>query len=144
MRKTLSAAGVTLTLLAALAVVLSLIALPKRLAFDAGENYVFYLGDTSKDCRTVYASARTAPTLRLALNGINGESTSYRTLDAEEFIGSLGGEIVFTEELSDSFNYYCRAPLPYRVIICGEEINLHVCVKEDGVTVASPVIFGGY
>ncbi len=144
MRKTLGAAGVLFTLIAALAVVFALTALPKRLAFDAGENYVFYLGDTSKNCRTVYANAQTAPALRLTLSGINGESTTYGTLDAEEFISSLGGEIIFTEELSDSFNYYCRAPLPYKVTIDGKEINLHVCVKKEGVTVASPVIFGGY
>ena len=60
------------------------------------------------------------------------------------FLRKVGGEIVFVEELSDSVNYYCRADLPYSVNLYGEEINLHICVKQSGVKIASPIIFGGY
>ena len=56
----------------------------------------------------------------------------------------MGAEIIFTEELSDSVNYYCKANLPYKVKLYGEEINLHISVRENGVKVASPIIFGGY
>ena len=51
---------------------------------------------------------------------------------------------MFSEELSDSVNYYCTADLPYAVTINGQVINLHICVRADSVKVASPIIFGGY
>lgn len=57
---------------------------------------------------------------------------------------TVNGEIVFCEKLSDSVNYYCKADLPYSVELYGKTINLHVCIRKDGVKVASPIIFGGY
>ena len=65
-------------------------------------------------------------------------------LDIDGFLSEVNGEIVFCEELSDSVNYYCTADLPYSVELYGREINLHICVRDDGVAVGSPIIFGGY
>ena len=81
---------------------------------------------------------------RLALKDVCGECAYYSQFDLEEFLSSVGGEVVFCEQLEDSVNYYCKADLPYSVKLYGEEINLHVCVKSEGVKVASPIIFGGY
>lgn len=133
----------TLLLTAVSFVLFSLVALPRQLLFDGGESYTFYVGDTSKNCKVVTVTENAALT-KLTLSGVCGEAATYASLDAEAFIAEIGGEIVFTETLSDSVNYYCAAPLPYSVTLYGKEINLHVCVKESGVTVASPMIFGGY
>lgn len=122
---------------------LALAVLPKRLAFNGADGYTFYVGDTSKDCRVVTAENNPEFT-RLTLSGVCGEAATYKEFDLDAFLLSVGGEIKFTEELSDSVNYYCSANLPYEINLYGEEINLHVCVKADGVTVASPIIFGGY
>ena len=54
------------------------------------------------------------------------ESTVYSEFDLDGYLSSVGGEVIFVEELSDSVNYYCKANLPYSVILYGEEINLHV------------------
>ena len=75
---------------------------------------------------------------------VRGEATSYPSLDIEKFLERTGGEILFEERLSDSVNYYCSADLPYSVQLYGKTVNLHICVRDDGVTVGSPVIFGGY
>lgn len=144
MRKMRSAAIIALTLAAALFLIVSLTVLPERLAFSGGDSYCFYLGDTSKNCRVVTADRDSAALTRLTLSGVCGESATFSSLDLDEFLQSVDGEILFTEEMSDSVNYYCKARLPYSVTLYGEDINLHVCVKESGVTVASPIIFGGY
>ena len=93
--------------------------------FAEGESYTFFCGDTSKNCRIVTAE-RGAAVCGLLLDDVCGESTTY------------------CEELSDSVNLYCSADLPYSVTLYGEEVNLHICIKQDSVTVASPIIFGGY
>ncbi|MDE7380257.1 MAG: hypothetical protein K2N14_04310 [Clostridia bacterium] len=133
-----------ITLLAAVITSVAFTVLPDRLAFKGGDSYRFYVGDTSRNCREVLADPASAPLTRLTLQKVCGESTHFASLDAESFIEKMGAEIVFEEELSDSYNYYCTADLPYSVTLYGKTINLHVCVKESGVTVASPIIFGGY
>jgi hypothetical protein len=110
--------------------------------FEGGGNYTFFVGDTSKDCKIVTSSCPVIS--KLSLKNINGECAYYSNVDPFQLIDSLGGTIIFTEELSDSVNYYCSAPLPYSVELYGKTINLHVSVKADEVTAASPIIFGGY
>ena len=128
MRKLRSALIAAFTFAAAVTVILLIAVLPNRLAFDGGESYSFFIGDTSKDCRVVTCGGGEAAIKRLTLNGVCG----------------VNGEVLFKEELSDSVNYYCKADLPYSVTLYGRQVNLHVCVKSEGVTVASPIIFGGY
>ena len=111
--------------------------------FEEGESYTFFCGNTSADCRVVTVKDGAALSL-LALDDVCGESTTYPTLDIEEFLESVNGEVVFCERLSDSLNLYCTADLPYSVELYGTQINLHICLKQEGVMVASPIIFGGY
>ena len=144
MRAIKNSLAVILTLICALGLIAALTLLPRRLAFDGGESYTFFLGDTSKDCKTVSCSGGNAGFTRLTLRGVCGESATYASLDIEEFLQSVNGNIVFCERLEDSVNYYCTASLPYSVTLYGREINLHVCIKENGVTVGTPIIFGGY
>lgn len=124
-------------ILAALALV------PVKLCFESGKSYTFFCGDSSKNCREVTANANAA-LVKLTLENVCGECTVYDSFDLDKYLESVNGEIIFTEKLSDSVNYYCKADLPYSVNLYGEEINLHVSVKADGVKVASPIIFGGY
>ena len=114
-----------------------------NLCFDGAESYTFFCGDTSKNCHEVQVNGN-AKLRKLALNDICGESAEYSKFDFDSFLNQVNGEVVFVEELSDSVNYYCKADLPYSVTLYGEEINLHICVKSDGVKVGSPIIFGGY
>ncbi|HIR39370.1 MAG TPA: hypothetical protein IAB90_03205 [Candidatus Coproplasma stercoripullorum] len=111
--------------------------------FAEGESYTFFCGDTSRDCRIITVESGAA-LKKLTLRDINGESTAYPELDIAEFLDEVNGQIIFTEELTDSTNYYCSANLPYSVELYGKQINLHICVKEGQTIVASPIIFGGY
>lgn len=133
-----------LTVTLAAGVVLAGVALlPDNLCFKNAEKYKFFCGNSSMQCREVEAD--TNPSLvKLTLSDVCGESAFYGTLDIPKFLASVQGEIVFTESLSDSVNFYCTANLPYKVTLYGKEINLHICVKDSGVFVASPIIFGGY
>lgn len=127
----------------AAAVCAAVVALPKKTAFECGDTYTFYVGRTSSDCRIITVDDN-AELLYLTLKDVCGEATTFSSLDVEAFLKDVNGEVLFKEELSDSVNYYCSADLPYSVELYGREVNLHICVKEDGVTVASPIIFGGY
>ena len=113
------------------------------LCFDEGESYTFYCGNTSADCTVVTVSGNAA-LKKFTLKEVCGEATTYLQLDIADFLQSVDGEILFEERLSDSVNYYCSASLPYSVTLYEQEVNLHICVKESGVMVASPIIFGGY
>ena len=113
------------------------------LCFDEGESYTFYCGNTSADCTVVTVNGNAA-LKKLTLKEICGEATTYTQLEISAFLQSMGGEVLFEERLSDSVNYYCSANLPYSVRLYGQEVNLHICVKDTGVMVASPIIFGGY
>lgn len=132
-----------LTAAAALLTVLAFAVLPPRVCFDGGENYVFYCGESSADCREVRVSFN-ADVERLLLSDVCGESAEYENFDLESFLKKVNGKVIFKETLSDSVNYYCAADLPYSVELYGHEINLHVCVKGNRARAASPIIFGGY
>lgn len=113
-----------------------------NLCFSGGENYTFFCGDTSKNCKEITVNN---PTLyRLTLSNVCGESTTYKKFDLQTFLSSVNGKVVFKEELSDSTNYYCTANLPYSITLYGEKINLHISIKKEEVKVGSPIIFGGY
>ena len=114
-----------------------------EMCFKEAESYTFFCGDTSKNCREVSAEGN-VKLKKLTLSDICGESAEYSKFDFESFLKSVNGEVIFVETLSDSVNYYCKADLPYSVTLYGTEINLHICVKESGFKVGSPIIFGGY
>ena len=132
-----------ITILCAALIVLAIAVFPSRVCFEGGENYTFYCGTSSADCKEVRPTFN-AEIERLLLADVCGESVEYKNFDLKAYLKKVNGKIMFTEELSDSVNYYCTADLPYSVDIGGYKINLHVCVREDGVKVASPIIFGGY
>ena len=130
-------------ILSAMILIVALAALPDRLCFKGGEGYTFFCGTSSADCREVTVESGAALT-RLSLTEVCGECTVYKDFDMESFLKSVNGKVVAAEYLSDSVNYYCTADLPYSVNLYGQKINLHICLREDGAKVASPIIFGGY
>lgn len=144
MRRTKNAIKTLAAVIAAAIIALALIILPQRLAFRGGDYYSFYVGNTSKNCRVVTASGDKAALTRLTLNGVCGESATYCSFDWQAYLEKVNGKVLFTEELTDSVNYYCEANLPYSVELYGKTVNLHICVKDGSVTIGTPIIFGGY
>ncbi|MBO5328733.1 MAG: hypothetical protein J6B04_06135 [Clostridia bacterium] len=130
-------------LIAAAIICLSLSSLNKKVCFNGATNNVFYCGNTSKTCKEVKLETPLCFALLLGEN-VCGESAEYEELNVNEFLDKVNGKIVFCERLLDSVNYYCKADLPYSVNLYGEEINLHICVKQSGIKVGTPIIFGGY
>lgn len=137
-------ATLLLTIALSALVLCAIYTLPNRLLFSGGDSYRFYLGDTSLNCKEVFADGDNAQLTRLTLSNVNGESATYQSLDIKKFLKTVDGKVMFKEEVDGCVNYYCKANLPYSVSLYGEKINLHICIKEEGVTVASPIIFGGY
>ncbi|MDE7257345.1 MAG: hypothetical protein K2N50_05270 [Clostridia bacterium] len=144
MRRLRGVAVLLFTALAAVIIICLVGALPNRLVFKGGNRYTFYVGNTSKNCRVVSCSVAEAGLTRLTLQGVCGESVTFSRLDIDEFLKSVNGEIIETQPLDDSVNYYCKADLPYSIELFQTSINLHICVREDSVIVGSPIIFGGY
>lgn len=108
-----------------------------------GENYTFFTGKSSQSCQIIKAS--TSPALcKLFLTDVCGELATYKNLDVDDFFQKTDATVVFIERLFDSTNYYCTANMPYAITLYGQQINLHICVKDDVVLVGSPIIFGGY
>ncbi|MDE6586372.1 MAG: hypothetical protein K2K80_06815 [Clostridia bacterium] len=137
--------AVKLTILSIIAIALlaCVCVLHNRLCFDGGENYTFYCGTSSKDCKVVTAQYSAAAE-RLLLKNVCGESIEADFHGLESILEKYDGKVVFEEEFSDGVNYYCSANLPYSVYLNGQEINLHVCVRGDRAKIGSPIIFGGY
>lgn len=134
----------TLTLTALAAVIIAAVSVfPHGPVFKNGSGYTFYCGDGSSNCRIVTVESGAA-VKRLTLKDVCGESTVYENADIDSLLKEFDAKIVFSEELSDSVNYYCKADLPYSVNLYGTEINLHVSVRGNTARVASPIIFGGY
>ena len=144
MRRLRGVAVLLFTVLAAVLIICLVGALPDRLVFKGGDRYTFYVGNTSKNCREVNCNSTEAGFTKLTLQGICGESATFSSLDVDGFIKSVNGEIVETQEIDGSVNYYCKADLPYSIELFGTTINLHICVREGSVKVGSPIIFGGY
>ncbi len=136
-------AKVIITFISAILLITAISVFPQRLCFKQGENYTFYCGTSSSDCKEVTVTDNAAKE-RLFLKNVCGESTVYNEIDIQDFLNSVNGEILFTEKLSDSVNYYCSANLPYSVNINGKTVNLHISVRGNATKVASPIIFGGF
>lgn len=133
----------SITALSAALIIFAISALPPKICFNGGFNYVFYCGTSSADCKVVRADDN-AKLTRLFLNDVCGEGAEFKELDIDDFLSDIGGEIIFSESAAGITNYYCSANLPYSVTVDGVEINLHIAVCEDSVKVGTPIIFGGY
>ena len=131
-----------LSLLAAV-IICAVTVYPEKPCLEGGASYTFYCGTSSSDCTEITVTENIA-FKKLCLKNVCGESTTYENCSVSEILEKFGGKVIFTEELSDSVNYYCTANLPYSVDLYGTKINLHVSVKGNTEKVATPIIFGGY
>lgn len=138
------AVKIILTLALATLSLFSVTALLHAPVFGKAEQYRFYIGDTSKNCKEIVTTYTQACVTKPFLTQLNGESVTVRNIDLQELLSKVDGEILFCERLEDSVNYYCHANLPYSITLYGKQVNLHVCIKKDEVIIASPIIFGGY
>ncbi len=129
--------------LSAAFILFAIAALPDKICFNGGDNYVFYCGTSSSDCKIIRADNNAGVT-RLFLKNVCGESAEFEKLDIDEFLKKVGGQVLFTESAAGITSYYCSARLPYSVVLDGEKINLHIAVCENSIKVGSPIIFGGY
>lgn len=119
----------------------------ERTVFEGGDGYTFYLKSTSSKAKTMVCPTEWAAAYRFFVRSeLTGESTVYPTGDALSLIARYDGEVRFIEEAAGVTSYYCRSPrMKGSVSLYGEEINLHVAVREDGsVCIGTPIIFGGY
>ena len=123
-------------------IIFAVAVLPQTVCFNGGDNYIFYCGTSSADCKEVRTD--NAKFTRLFLQNICGESAEFEELNIEEFLSSVEGQVIFSESVAGITSYYCSANLPYSVILDGYEINLHIAVSQTRVKVGSPIIFGGY
>lgn len=117
--------------------------LPPRVCFSDGENHMFICGTSSADCVEVKPLIN-AEAERLFLKNVCGESAEYPDFDMQSYLKKVGGKILFCERTEDSVNYYCSAKLPYSVQLKGQTVNLQICVRENGIKLGTPIIFGGY
>jgi len=108
-------------------------------AFETGDGYTFYYGTSSSAAMKTVSYAAVVP------QGVRGESTVYPKRCAKEIVKRYRAEVLFTEEVCGTVNYYCYSPcLPYGVELCGKTVNLHVAENAEQTAVGSPVIFGGF
>lgn len=111
-------------------------------AFEKGESYTFYLGESS--------SARAVPSRspvldKLTLGGVGGESAVYDGDRYEALKSRYGAVLLFSEEAGGVRNYYLYSPfLGEPLFLNGYGVNLHIAVRGGKTAAGTPVIFGGY
>ncbi|MBQ4098190.1 MAG: YwmB family TATA-box binding protein [Clostridia bacterium] len=80
-------------------------------------------------------------------SGIKSESADIKlnAFNLKEFLDVYDAETVFIEKTEAGVSYYAYSnKIKYKKIIDGKKINLHINISNDGVTVGSPIIFGGF
>jgi len=112
---------------------------------QAGER-TFYLYSASSQAEL----RRTVSACELVF--VEGESVEYTLAPsadenemAREILRTLGGELLFEENVCGVRSYYAYAPDLYDAVgLKGARVNLHIAVKDGKIAVGSPLIFGGY
>ena len=76
---------------------------------------------------------------------LKGERVEVAERELGALLEKYGASVVFCEEFVDGVSYYCYSPtLKTPILIGGKFVNLQIVVKESGVVLGSPVVFGGY
>ena len=83
----------------------------------------------------------------LMQDNIKGESCSF--VDSEfnlhSFLNEYGAKLVKVECVNEQVSYYAFSPnIKYSQNLFGKKINLHVSIKNDRITVGSPLIYGSF
>ncbi len=80
-------------------------------------------------------------------SGIKSESFNLNADDFNltDFLSVYDAETICIEKTEAGVSYYAYSnKIKYKKIIDGKEINLHINISNDSVTVGSPIIFGGF
>ena len=81
------------------------------------------------------------------ISGVKSESFSLETDDFNltDFLNAYNAKTVFVEKTEAGVSYYAYSKkIKYKKTINGKEINLHINISNEKVTVGSPIIFGGF
>lgn len=116
-----------------------------RLSFLHGER-AYYLDSASS--QSLIKSKLTA----WDIFRVQGESVCFTIDEREEkevyarsLVKSLGGKILFIEEIDDTISFYAYIPTWGKGIsINGRKVNLHIAVSAQICKVGTPIIFGGF
>ena len=118
-----------------------------RLSFLQGER-TYYLDSASS--QSLIKTQLTA----WDLFRVHGESVCFTIEEREEkdgfarsLVESLGGAILFIEEMDNTISFYAYIPTwGNGISINGRKVNLHIAVSKEnsGCKVGTPIIFGGF
>lgn len=110
-------------------------------AFGEGEQYTFYLGESS----SAQAVTSRSPSAKLFLGGVKGESVTYSGDRYQEFCNKWRATLRFSEQAGGTTSYYLYSDrLGEGILLGGEEVNLQIAVDGEHTVVGTPLIFGGW
>jgi len=107
------------------------------------DTYELYLYDSSSNAVIVNATKKSF----FDFKRVKGESfkTKSEGFSVEEFFLSMDAQLLFTERTAEGVSYYGYGKnIKYRERIKGCEVNLHVFVGKEEVTVGAPIIYGSF
>lgn len=118
----------------------------KDLLFKDAMHYTFYSQSVSSQAKIISTTAKDAKKVKYSIANLTGESAEYKNAeDAFQQIDRYNANFRFMEECGDIQNYYFYSPNLYAAVhVNGIAVNLHIAIKIDGVTIGSPLIFGGF
>jgi hypothetical protein len=125
--------------------ILGLLYIPQPLALEKYNlgTYTFYYG--SANFKTV--PRESAAKEKYVLKNVRGESVCFSAAKAtaQDVLSYYRAKVVFVEEVNGIVSYYAEtAAFDGGVDLNGREINLHIAVGGDRITVGTPLIFGGF
>ena len=107
------------------------------------ENHVAYLTNSSSNIKVVKLSNGSFP----IINGVRGESCTFTAdgFDVDEFFSHHGATHILTERTGLGVSYYAFSPeIKYKERVSGKEVNLHVAVYGERITIGTPIIYGSF
>ena len=105
-------------------------------------NHVGYLTNSSSAIRTVKLT-NSLP----VFYAIRGESCSFTAtdFDVDGFFNKYGATKVITEQTEFGVSYYAYSPqIKYKERISNTNVNLHVAIYQDRITIGTPIIYGSF
>ena len=84
--------------------------------------------------------------LVLPLNKFDGVFKSYSVdTDYCELVKKYNAKLIFIEKTDGVISkYYYSNSIPYKEIIKGKKVNLHIAISNSQITIGTPIIYGGY
>lgn len=119
-----------------------------KTVFPAGKNYVFYRGSASSEAKIFSCPPAFAPVYKYMFSSsLTGESTTYAAGEypAAEIVKNYEAEVLFTETVCGTVNYYCYTEKLGDTVKIGEyAVNLHIAENAAQTAAGTPIIFGGF